>query len=164
MVHGSVARADVIVHLVSFGKLKLPGAAAWADEYRKRLQGKKGLSVEETEFPDPKESTSPSRALGEWLTKRKIPKNAVFLLDEGGVNWSTREWANRIQEFLDRGPSSVVFAIGPHAGWDEEARTLSSRRISFGRQTLAHDLARVALLEQIYRALSLLEGHPYHRE
>ena len=55
-----------------------------------------------------------------------------------------------------------MFAVGPADGWSEPSRARAAFTLSLGRMTLAHELARVVLLEQVYRAFTILKGHPYH--
>jgi 23S rRNA (pseudouridine1915-N3)-methyltransferase len=69
-------------------------------------------------------------------------------------------------ERRNQGVQHIVFAIGPADGWSEETRTQAARRgelLSLGPMTLAHQLARLVMAEQIYRACTILTGHPYHR-
>jgi 23S rRNA (pseudouridine1915-N3)-methyltransferase len=66
----------------------------------------------------------------------------------------------------DEGAQHIVFAIGPADGWSENVRTDARRRrglLSFGPMTLAHQLARLVMAEQLYRACTILTGHPYHK-
>ena len=79
---------------------------------------------------------------------------------------SSEELAAWLGKRRDEGAQSVVFAVGPADGWTEEARAEGKRRgglLSLGPMTLAHSLARVVMAEQIYRAVTILTGHPYHR-
>jgi 23S rRNA (pseudouridine1915-N3)-methyltransferase len=62
----------------------------------------------------------------------------------------------------DQGAQHLVFAIGPASGWSDEARKQAQLLLSLGPMTLAHALARLVLAEQIYRAFTILAGHPYH--
>lgn len=62
----------------------------------------------------------------------------------------------------DEGTQHIVFAIGPASGWSDAARGRARMLLSLGRFTLAHSLARVVMAEQIYRASTILTGHPYH--
>ena len=64
----------------------------------------------------------------------------------------------------DEGTQHVVFAVGPADGWSDEARARAQLLLSLGPMTLAHALARLVMAEQIYRAMTILAGHPYHRQ
>ena len=65
-------------------------------------------------------------------------------------------------DYQDRNPLPLVFAVGPADGFTDVARNAAQHTIALGRMTLAHELARVVLLEQVYRAFTILKGHPYH--
>lgn len=88
---------------------------------------------------------------------------ALFLLDERGKNPTSEEIAARIARLRDGGTKRLVFAIGGPDGHDAASRAQADLVISFGAQTWPHQLVRVMLAEQIYRAATILSGHPYHR-
>lgn len=87
----------------------------------------------------------------------------VVLLDERGKLMGSEAFAAWLGRERDEGWQLVVFAIGPADGWSERSRERASLLLSLGPMTLAHELARVVLCEQVYRALTILAGHPYHR-
>lgn len=102
-------------------------------------------------------------ALLKWLDRqatRTLP--VLVLLDSRGKQLSSEEIAERIGRYRDNGPQTLVLAIGPADGWCDSTRSRAGLLISFGAITLSHELARVVLAEQIYRALTILAGHPYH--
>jgi 23S rRNA (pseudouridine1915-N3)-methyltransferase len=76
---------------------------------------------------------------------------------------SSETFAKWLGRERDEGRQLIIFAIGPGDGWSAESRKRASETLSLGPMTLAHELARVVLCEQIYRALTILSGHPYHR-
>ncbi|HEX9199581.1 MAG TPA: 23S rRNA (pseudouridine(1915)-N(3))-methyltransferase RlmH [Acidobacteriaceae bacterium] len=86
----------------------------------------------------------------------------LILLDSRGKQLSSEEFAAHLGRLRDSGTQSVVLAIGPADGWSPAARARASLILSFGPITLPHELARAVLAEQIYRALTILAGHPYH--
>jgi 23S rRNA (pseudouridine1915-N3)-methyltransferase len=88
----------------------------------------------------------------------------VVLLDGRGKRLSSEEFAAWIGRQRDGGVQSLVFAVGPADGWSEAARAEAGLLLSLGPMTLPHELARVVLAEQVYRAFTILAGHPYHRE
>ena len=108
--------------------------------------------------------TQPSEsALLAWLDRlaaRTLP--VLILLDSRGKQLTSEELAARLGLLRDSGTQTVVLAIGPHDGWSSAARARASLILSFGRITLPHSLARAVLAEQLYRALTILAGHPYH--
>ena len=104
-----------------------------------------------------------SAALREWIEKPKTRiAPTVVLLDSRGKALSSEELAGWIGTRRDQGTRHLVFAIGPADGWDEEARRRAHLLLSLGPMTLAHSLARVVVAEQVYRACTILAGHPYH--
>ena len=86
----------------------------------------------------------------------------MALLDSRGKEFSSEQFAKFLGDYQDRNPLPLVFAIGGADGFSEETRAAAQYVISLGKMTLAHELARVVLLEQVYRAFTILKGHPYH--
>lgn len=106
-------------------------------------------------------------ALFEWLEKKRGRTEAVLMmLDGSGRQMSSEELAEWLGKKRDAGSQHLVFAVGPADGWSDRARAEGKRRgalLSLGPMTLAHSLARLVIAEQIYRAVTILTGHPYHR-
>jgi 23S rRNA (pseudouridine1915-N3)-methyltransferase len=134
------------------GKTKEPAYQALTKEYLKRIS--RYNPIEPQEFPN-------EAALLKWLDK-SVPKPFLVLLDSRGKQVSSEELAAFIRDHQDRGTSQMMFAIGPADGFSEDAMRLAGIKLSLGKMTLAHELARVVMLEQIYRAYTILKGHPYH--
>jgi 23S rRNA (pseudouridine1915-N3)-methyltransferase len=107
------------------------------------------------------------KALLEWFGRQWGRTEAVvLLLDELGRQMTSERLAAWLGAHRDEGAQHVVFAVGPADGWSKEARAEGLRReglLSLGSMTLAHQLARLVMAEQIYRACTILSGHPYHR-
>ena len=89
-------------------------------------------------------------------------KPALVLLDSRGKQFSSEEFAKFLGEHQDRNPAPLLFAVGPASGVSEVARQSATMIFSLGKMTISHELARVVLLEQLYRAFTILKGHPYH--
>jgi 23S rRNA (pseudouridine1915-N3)-methyltransferase len=87
----------------------------------------------------------------------------LVLMDSRGKQLTSEELAEFVRGHLERGTQELVFAIGPSDGWSEVALQRAPTKLCMGKMTLPHELARVVLLEQIYRAFTILNGHPYHR-
>lgn len=98
-----------------------------------------------------------------WLNSKpgRIPPVAV-LLDSHGRQMTSEVFAAWIGERRDHGARQIVFAIGPADGWSDQARRRAQLLLSLGSMTMAHALARLVLAEQLYRACTILAGHPYH--
>ena len=104
-----------------------------------------------------------SGAFFESLQKqRSRTTSALVLLDSRGKKLSSEELASWLGRQRDEGRQRIVFAIGPADGWSDEERAQAALLLSLGPMTLPHELARVVLSEQVYRAFTILAGHPYH--
>lgn len=99
----------------------------------------------------------------QWLQRlRGRTQPFLVLLDSRGKQFTSEQFAEWLGRQRDQGQQSMIFAIGPADGWSEEARKRANLLLSLGPMTLPHELARVVLSEQIYRAFTILSGHPYH--
>ncbi len=102
-------------------------------------------------------------ALLDWLKKQKGRAPAIAVLcDARGRRMSSEAFAEWVGMRRDGGAQHLVFAVGPPDGWSEAARRRADLLLSLGTMTLPHALARLMLAEQIYRAFTILAGHPYH--
>lgn len=158
------------LRLIAFGKLKTPGLRAAADYYLLLIQ--RYATLEEVEL---KPETVPEKTLSERgrvlgleaeRLKKLLPQDSgrcLIVLDETGKNLATRDWAATLQTARER-YRGVDFLIGSGLGIPPELKKRATHTLSLGAQTLPHELARVVLLEQLYRALSVNAGHPYHNE
>lgn len=136
------------------GKTKTAAIHSLTAEYLKRIA--RYAPVDSLELPD-------EAALLKQLEKaggRVAP--VLVLMDFRGKQLSSEEFADFLRHHQDRGSQALLFAIGPPDGFTEEGRRRASISLSLGKMTLAHELARVVLLEQLYRAFTILRGHPYH--
>jgi 23S rRNA (pseudouridine1915-N3)-methyltransferase len=134
------------------GKTKEPAIQALTDDYVKRLSHY--ADVEAVAVRD-------EAALLKFCGRDARPtRHTLVLLDGGGKQFSSEELAKFLQEHQARNP--LLFAIGPADGFTDEARKAAGLVLSLSKMTLAHELARIVLLEQLYRAFTILKGHPYH--
>lgn len=102
-------------------------------------------------------------ALFEWLDRQQRRSPVVtVLLDSRGRQMTSESFAEWLGRQRDTAAQQIVFSIGGANGWSENARKRATLLLSFGTFTLAHALARVVLAEQLYRAFTILAGHPYH--
>lgn len=104
------------------------------------------------------------RREGEAILKRIGPDDPVVLLDERGRQLSTRELADWLAARQAEARRALTFVVGGAYGVDDAVRRRAGHTLALSRLTLPHQLVRVVLLEQLYRALSLLAGHGYHHE
>lgn len=136
------------------GKTKNAPIQALTDEYLKRIA--RYTEVEGLALPD-------ETALLKLKEKSgNRPAHTLVLLDSLGKQLSSVEFAEFLQNHQDRNPHPLVLAIGPADGFSPDTRKAASGILSFGKMTLAHEIARIVLLEQVYRAFTILKGHPYH--
>lgn len=98
------------------------------------------------------------------ILERLNPQAFVIAMDERGKSLPSRKFAERIQNLQNEGISQMQFIIGGADGLSDEIRARANLLLSFGQQTWPHMLARVMLLEQIYRCQQILKNHPYHRD
>src|SRR5580692_3837289 len=144
------------------GKTKEPAIQSLTDEYLKRIS--RYVPVEGLALRD--EAALLQMCGRAPLAKTSITTNAVkstlVLMDSRGKQFSSEEFARFLGDYRDRNPLPLVFAIGPADGFSETALGAAQQTMSLGKMTLAHELARVVLLEQVYRAFTILQGHPYH--
>jgi len=89
-------------------------------------------------------------------------RSTLAILDSRGKQFSSEEFAKFLSDYQERNPLPLVLAVGPADGFSTAARESAQHQLSLGRMTLPHELARVVLLEQVYRAFTILKGHPYH--
>jgi 23S rRNA (pseudouridine1915-N3)-methyltransferase len=89
---------------------------------------------------------------------------ALVLLDEGGTSLSSAEFAGRLGRWRDEGTPALAFLIGGADGHGGAVRERAGLVLSFGRLTFPHQIVRILLAEQLYRAATILAGHPYHRD
>jgi 23S rRNA (pseudouridine1915-N3)-methyltransferase len=135
------------------GKTKDPAIQELTDKYLKRLAYY--ISVEGKAFKD--ESTLLTSSLrGNTVTP------FLIALDSKGKHLSSMDLAEFLRKHQERGSASLLFAVGPADGFGEQVLRKASFTLSLGKMTLSHELARVVLLEQLYRAFTILKGHPYH--
>jgi len=137
------------------GKTKEPAVQSLTDEYLKRLS--RYADAQGTALKD-------EAALLKLCGRDARPRHTLVLLDTRGKQLSSEEFAEFLGNHQDRNPLPLLFAVGPANGFTTAARQEANLLLSLGKMTLAHELARVVLLEQLYRAYTILKGHPYHLE
>lgn len=147
--------------MVAVGRMKRgPLQALWS-EYGGRLPWP--LALVEVEVKKRLEGAA-LKAEEAALIAARVPDGAILVaMDERGKGLSSEALAARIGTWRDGGRSEICFVIGGADGLAEEIRARADLVLAFGPQTWPHMLARVMLVEQIYRAERILAGHPYHR-
>ena len=135
------------------GKTKESAIRSLSAEYLKRLG--RYVSVEGHELGG-------EAAVLKLASKPGRTAPILILLDSGGKQLTSEELADVLREYQGRDVQELIFAIGPSDGWTDDARKRATKLLSLGKMTLPHELARVVLLEQLYRGFTILAGHPYH--
>jgi 23S rRNA (pseudouridine1915-N3)-methyltransferase len=155
--------------IAAVGRLKRGPETELAERYRKRAeQTGRNLgwrSVEIVEIRESQAADAAKRMLEESIALASlIPDGAVsVLLDERGENLGSAALAGRLAEWRSANRPALVFIIGGSDGLAPNIREKSRLTLSFGAATWPHQMVRVLLLEQLYRAATILTGHPYHR-
>ena len=137
------------LHIIARGKIGRCPEAEMIARYAKRLS----WPFQITELPDTGGKAPPAP-----------PGTRIVAMDETGEQLSSAIFAQRLEKWRDTGTRELRFLIGAADGLTDEERASASYFIAFGKATWPHMLARAMLVEQIYRATSIIAGHPYHRE
>jgi 23S rRNA (pseudouridine1915-N3)-methyltransferase len=155
--------------VAAVGRLKQGPERELAERYRKRAEqiGKR-IGFRDTEVVEIRESRAQEagkRMIEESIALTSvIPEKATTLiLDQRGESLDSATLAARLGSWRDAGRPAAVFIVGGDDGLAPTLRDKASVKLAFGAATWPHQLVRVMLLEQIYRAVSILSGHPYHR-
>lgn len=136
------------------GKTKEPPVQSLTEEYLKRLS--RYAEVEGITLRDE------AALLKLCARDARRARYALVLLDARGKQFSSEELARFLGDYQDRNPLPLLFGVGPADGFTDQARQAATLVLSLGKLTLAHELARVVLLEQLYRGFTILRKHPYH--
>jgi 23S rRNA (pseudouridine1915-N3)-methyltransferase len=144
----------VKIKIAWIGKSKAAAIQSLTDEYLKRLRHY--AEVEGVVLKDE------AGLLKLCEAGARPVRHALVLLDGRGKQLSSEEFAKWLGEYQERSSSPLLLAVGPADGFSEEAQRAATLVLSLGKMTLAHELARVVLLEQIYRGFTILKRHPYH--
>jgi 23S rRNA (pseudouridine1915-N3)-methyltransferase len=155
--------------IAAIGRLKSGPEYELAERYRKRAEqlGRR-IGFREVEILEIRESRAAE--LGKRMIEESIAiasvipdRAACVILDQGGDNLDSARLAQQLARWRDEGRSAAVFIIGGDDGLAPSLREKANLRLAFGAATWPHLLIRSMLLEQVYRAMTILAGHPYHR-
>jgi 23S rRNA (pseudouridine1915-N3)-methyltransferase len=155
--------------VIAIGRLKQGPERELAERYRDRFEslarklGFRGLDVHE--IPESRQADTAARIAEEaQAIAAHIPDGAMVLaLDERGDNLDSATLARHLGRWRDDSVPCAVFVIGGADGLSTELSRRAKVRLAFGKATWPHQIVRILLLEQIYRAGTILSGHPYHR-
>jgi len=139
----------VKIQIVAVGKMRDKHMAALCDDYVQRAR--RHVPVEIVELED------------DAALARRLPARAELIaLEPGGDSWTTEQLAKHLEDRMVHGAQTIAFLIGGALGLPPEVVKKASRRLSLSNLTLPHRLARVLLCEQLYRAMTIIRGEPYH--
>lgn len=160
------------IHLIAFGKLKAPGLRDATDYYLRNLKpwaAVRELELRQHEISDrtpalrAQAQRKEAEKLDEQLSKLDRARTRVLVLDERGAQWSTDDWARKVGDWQLESVGDLVVCIGSATGFlPEWVKKNASATVSFGKQTVSHEIARLIVAEQLYRAFAVLKNHPYH--
>jgi 23S rRNA (pseudouridine1915-N3)-methyltransferase len=139
----------LLLHVVARGRIGRGPEAELVERYAKRI----GWPLRITELPDQGGRVPP-----------RDPDGITVVLDEKGQQFSSVELARKLEAWRDGGRRECRFLLGAADGHAEDERRTADLLLAFGRATWPHLLARAMLMEQLFRATSILANHPYHRD
>lgn len=139
----------MLLHIIARGKIARSPEAELVARYEKRI----GWPIKVTELPE----------TGGRIPDPLSPHRTV-LLDERGRDLTSREFAGALERWRDEGVREARFVLGAADGHSREEREEADLLVAFGKATWPHLMARAMLAEQLYRATTIVAGHPYHRD
>ena len=157
------------LQVLAIGRLKAGPEKTLAEDYQTRIEGlgrKAGISkLTIADFAESQGQTASQRQDEEarLLAGALAPKAFTLVLDERGKSLTSEAFSQLLQRHLDQGTQDLAFLIGGPDGHAQSTRKSAGQLISFGEMTWPHRLVRVMLFEQIYRAVTIMVNHPYHR-
>ncbi|MEM8626791.1 MAG: 23S rRNA (pseudouridine(1915)-N(3))-methyltransferase RlmH [Pseudomonadota bacterium] len=162
----------MLITIHAIGRLKAGATHALSDAYLTKANqfagraGYTGVSVREYAESRARDTATRKREEGASILSATAAagRSVNILLDETGKALTSRAFASRLEQWRDQQASAVHFLIGGPDGHGDDVRKHAAHTLSFGPATLPHGLARIVLLEQVYRGFTILAGHPYHRD
>ena len=157
------------IKLVAVGKLKEKFHKEEVSEYVKRLSRYASVTICEVEEMKIKENASTKEEEiilikeGENLLKAIKPNEYVFLLDLHGKEMSSTSFATKMDELISLGKGNITFVIGGSLGLSNEVRERANFKLKLSEMTFTHQMTRIIILEQIYRAFKIMSGETYHK-
>ena len=149
------------VDILAISRIKKGAHLDIINDYKKRIKWNLNIYEMESKYT---EATKCQEEEAEKILAKIKESAIVVVLDERGDGLRSLDFAKTIQNFTNNGESHLQFIIGGADGLTQPVKDRADILLSFGQQTWPHVLARIMLLEQIYRAQQILAGHPYHRE
>lgn len=155
------------IQLLTIGKTTQSFVKEGIEEYSSRLRRYIPFSLESIQDIKATKSLSPSvqkEREGELINSCLNSSDHVVILDERGKQFSSMEFASRIEKIMASGKKRCVFVVGGPYGFSEKVYQRADEKISLSKMTFTHEMVRLFFVEQIYRAMTILRGEPYHHE
>lgn len=155
------------IHLLVVGRTVSPPLAALIDDYATRLHHYVPFTIETIpalKGTKPLDAARQCQREGEQLLSRLRPDDHVVLLDEGGRQYRSVAFASWLGDKFQRVPRRLVFLVGGPYGFSPAVRSVARESLSLSSMTFSHQLIRLLFVEQLYRAMTILKGEPYHHE
>lgn len=151
--------------IVHIGKTKDKGLGEFIEEFLKRCSRFAQVDIRAVEIRSrPKSTVELLEKEASALQAELDSDDFVILLDERGKSWTSRQLAKNIEEHFLYEQRAVVFIIGGANGFHESMRERADRKLSLSALTFNHELALAVFIEQLYRTLTIIKGHPYHND
>lgn len=155
------------IHLICIGKTDEKPLEELISKYEKRLPSH--WNYQRTEIPDLKNRKNLSESQqkekeAELFLSKIASTDFVILLDEKGKQQNSTAFAGAIQDLMNQSVKQIVFLIGGPYGFSDEIYSRANRKLSLSEMTFTHQMVRLFLVEQLYRAFAILQGKPYHHE
>ena len=144
------------------GKTKDAGLTRWISDYSSRIQRFLPLEIGEVKEPRIEESRR-MQAEGEKILAAVDSSDRVVVLDPRGETWTSEQFAAFVQKHMRNDSRRLTFVIGGFSGLSADVKKRAEVTWSLSPMTFTHDLSRVLVLEQLYRALSIIHNHPYSK-
>lgn len=155
------------IKLLAIGKTDSSQLQELVDIYQKRLKHYINFKIEL--IPDLKKTKNLSEEQqkekeGELILKRLAPTDVLLLFDEKGKQYSSLEFSSFLQKKMNAGIKQLVFVIGGPYGFSNAVYSKASGKISLSKMTFSHQMVRLFITEQLYRAFTILKNEPYHHQ
>lgn len=153
------------ITVIAVGKTSTPEISRLIDGYLRRIGHYIGFEL--VELPDARgcrDSESQKRAEGDAILKRLTAADTVVLLDERGREMTSVEFARFLEGRMNAGIKRLVFIIGGPYGFSHEVYSRADRLLGLSQMTFTHEMVRLFFTEQVYRAMTILRGEPYHHQ
>lgn len=157
------------IKVLCVGRLKEKFYMEACAEFKKRISRYANIEIAEVADEKAPEQLSPAlmeqvkNAEGQRLMDRLLPGEYLIAMDIRGKELTSPELSVLMEEVMQSGKSRVAFAIGGSLGLSDAVLQRAGKRVSFGKPTFSHQIFRIMLLEQIYRAFKIMRGEPYHK-